>query len=115
LVARIWKGVVRTQDGDAYADYMQQTGIAEYASIPGNRGIWMLRRDTDEHTEFLMFTLWDSFEAVKAFAGEEYETAVFYPEDERFLISRDPKTTHYRVETEILPSRGKTRPAKGMS
>jgi hypothetical protein len=55
-----------------------------------------------------MFTLWDSLEAVKAFAGAEYATAVFYPEDERFLISPDPTTTHYRVETEILPSRGKT-------
>jgi hypothetical protein len=40
-----------------------------------------------------MFTLWDSLEAVKAFAGAEYATAVFYPEDERFLISPDPTTT----------------------
>jgi heme-degrading monooxygenase HmoA len=110
LIARIWKGAVRTQDGDAYADYMRGTGIAEYASTRGNRGVWMLRRDTGEHTEFLMFTLWDSLDAVKAFAGEEYETAVFYPEDERFLISPDPTTTHYRVETEILPARS-TAPA----
>ena len=48
MIARIWKGAVRKQDGDAYADYMQKTGIAGYASTPGNRGVWMLRRDIDE-------------------------------------------------------------------
>ena len=46
-----------------------------------------------------MFTLWDSLEAVRAFAGDDYETAVFYPEDERFLVERDLTTTHYQVDT----------------
>ena len=55
MIARIWKGAVRKQDGDAYADYMQKTGIAGYASTSGNRGVWMLRRDRD------------SLDSVKAF------------------------------------------------
>jgi heme-degrading monooxygenase HmoA len=50
-----------------------------------------------------MFTLWDSLEAVKAFAGEDYETAVFYPEDERFLVERDLTATHYEVDTQVGP------------
>ena len=79
MIARIWKGAVRKHDGDAYANYMRKTGIAAYASTPGNRGVWMLRRDINEHTEFLMFTLWESLDSVKAFAGQNYETAVFYP------------------------------------
>ena len=57
----------------------------------------MLRRDVDERTEVVTFTLWDSLEAVNAFAGEEYETAVFYPEDERFLVERDLHAIHYEV------------------
>src|SRR4029450_12338871 len=73
MIARIWKGAVRQQDGDAYARYMQETGVAGYAESPGNRGVWMLRRDVDGRTEFVMFTLWDSLEAVKAFAGDDYE------------------------------------------
>ena len=104
MIARIWKGTVREQDGDAYADYMQKTGIAGYASTPGNRGVWMLRRDINEHTEFLMFTLWESLDSVKAFAGQNYETAVFYPEDDRFLVEREPLSTHYTVDTHISPS-----------
>jgi heme-degrading monooxygenase HmoA len=111
LIARIWKGAVRKQDSDAYADYMRDTGIAGYASTPGNRGVWMLRRDVGENTEFLMFTLWDTLEAVKAFAGPDYERAVFYPEDDRYLVERDRTTTHYLVDTELGPRREEsTRP-----
>jgi heme-degrading monooxygenase HmoA len=97
VVARIWRGAVRRQDGDAYAEYVRETGVADYERTPGNRGVFMLRRDLDETTEFVLVTLWDSLEAVKAFAGEDYETAVFYPEDDRFLVERDLTASHYEV------------------
>ena len=99
MIARIWKGAVRSEDGDAYARYMRETGVAEYAATPGNHGVWMLRRDAGERTEFVMFTLWESLDAVKAFAGDDYERAVFYPEDERFLVERDLTASHYQVES----------------
>ena len=97
MIARIWTGSVRRADGDAYADYMRGTGVVDYAKTPGNGGVWMLRRDVDDRTEFLMFTLWDSLDAIMAFAGEDYEAAVFYPEDRRFLVERDLRTAHYEV------------------
>lgn len=97
MLARTWRGAVRPTDGDAYVEYMRQTGVAGYASTPGNRGVWMLRRDLDDRTEFVMLTLWDSLEAVQAFAGEDYEIAVFYPEDDRFLVERDLTAAHYDV------------------
>ncbi len=103
MIARTWKGAVKRADGDAYAAYMEDTGIAGYIAIPGNRGAWMLRRDRGELTEFVMFTLWDSLEAVKAFAGEDYETAVFYPEDDRYLVERDLKSEHYEVARHAGP------------
>lgn len=97
MIARIWKGAVRKEDGDAYADYMQETGVAGYKSTPGNQGVWMLRRDKGGNTEFVMFTLWDDIDSIKGFAGEDYETAVFYPEDDNFLVERDEKSEHYEV------------------
>jgi heme-degrading monooxygenase HmoA len=106
MIARIWKGAVRRQDGDDYARYMRETGLAAYARTPGNQGVWMLRRDVGERTEFVMFTLWDSLEAVRAFAGDDYETAVFYPEDERFLVERDLTATHYQVDTQVATGSG---------
>lgn len=98
MIARLWTGAVRRADGDAYAEYMRETGVADYAGAPGNRGAWMLRRNIDDQTEFVMFTLWDSLDSVKAFAGEDYEAAVFYPEDDRFLLRRDLRATHYEVD-----------------
>lgn len=97
MIARTWKGAVRREDADAYAAYMRDTGVPGYAGTPGNRGVWMLRRDAGSRTEFMMFTLWDSMDAVKAFAGEDYETAVFYPEDDRFLVEREIRSAHYEV------------------
>jgi heme-degrading monooxygenase HmoA len=103
MIARIWRGAVLSEDSDAYADYMQDTGVAGYARTPGNRGVWMLRRDLGDRTEFVMFTLWDSIEAIKGFAGEDYETAVFYPEDDRFLVERELKSAHYELHTRAEP------------
>jgi heme-degrading monooxygenase HmoA len=104
MIARIWRGAVAREDRDAYAEYMQESGVAGYAGTPGNRGVWMLRRDVDDRTEFLMFTLWDSLDAVKAFAGEDVETAVFYPEDDRFLVEREDVSAHFEVHTHVDPA-----------
>ena len=105
MIARIWRGAVRREDGDAYAEYMDRTGVAGYRATPGNLGVTMLRRDVDDRCEFLMFTLWESIEAVKAFAGEDHETAVFYPEDDRFLIERDETSSHWEVAARVEPDR----------
>ncbi len=100
----MWKGKVRTPDADAYAAYIAETGFAEYARTPGNRGSWMLQREVGELTEFMTFSLWESLEAVKAFAGDDYETAVYYPEDERFLVERDDTCAHYDVREAAPPA-----------
>ena len=97
MIARIWKGTVRREDGDEYARYVNDTGLSAYAQTAGNRGAWMLRRDVGDTTEFLTFSLWDSIDAVKAFAGEDYEAAVYYPEDDRFLVERDDRVSHFQV------------------
>lgn len=101
MIARTWKGAVRREDADAYATYMLETGVPGYAETPGNRAVWMLRRNVGDRTEFVMLTLWDSIEAIKSFAGEDYETAVFYPEDDRFLIEREETSTHYEVAAQV--------------
>ena len=97
MIARSWRGAVRTADTEAYAAYIDETGMAHYASTPGNRGALMLQRPVGELTEFVTFSLWDSIEAIEAFAVEDYETAVFYPEDDRYLIERDLTSAHYEV------------------
>ena len=97
MIARMWRGVVRRDDADAYVEYIVNTGMAEYRATPGNQGAWMLRRDDGDRSEIITFSLWDSRDSIRAFAGEDIDRAVFYPEDDRFLIERDLEVRHYRV------------------
>ena len=101
MIARTWTGVVRRADADAYADYIRETGFAEYGRTAGNRGAWMLRRDDGDRTEFITISLWDSVDAIKAFAGEDIEAAVLYPEDERYLIDGESRVTHFEVVDQV--------------
>ena len=97
MIARIWRGAVRRDDADAYAEYIANTGMAAYRSTPGNQGAWMLRRDEGDRSEIVTFSLWDSLDSIRAFAGDDIDQAVFYPEDDRFLIERDRTVRHYEV------------------
>jgi heme-degrading monooxygenase HmoA len=97
MIARTWRGVVRRDDADAYVEYIVNTGMAEYRATTGNQGAWMLRRDDGDRSEIITFSLWDSRDSIRAFAGEDIDQAVFYPEDDRFLIERDLTVRHYDV------------------
>ena len=97
MIARIWRGVVRTAEADEYVEYVRETGIEHYKSIPGNQGAWILRRSLGDTTEIVTFSLWDDMTAVCAFAGDDPSRAVYYPEDERFLIERGEMVEHFTV------------------
>src|SRR4051794_15844609 len=97
MIARIWSGATRERDADAYLDYLHRTGLADYARTTGHRRTIAMRRIVDGRAEFLLVTLWDSLDAIRAFAGDDCERAVFYPEDDRFLVARDDRVTHYDV------------------
>jgi heme-degrading monooxygenase HmoA len=101
MIARSWSGSVRTADADEYAAYIRDTGFAEYGRTAGNRGAWLLRRDDGGTTEFIALSLWDGIEAIRAFAGEDIEAAVLYPEDARYLIGGKSRTVHYDVTDHI--------------
>jgi heme-degrading monooxygenase HmoA len=98
MIARIWRGRVRTENRAAYVEYIERTGMAEYRSTPGNAGACMLARDLgDDRTEIITLSFWVSRDAIRAFAGEDIERAVFYPEDDRYLVDRETTVTHYEV------------------
>jgi len=98
VIARIWRGAVRSEDADEYVGYVRDTGIDHYRSTPGNQGAWILHRRLDDRTEILTFSLWEDMGAVRAFAGDDPERAVYYPEDDRYLVERSEMVEHYRVD-----------------
>ena len=97
MLARTWHGVTEAKDADRYLEYLRETGFTEYRATPGNLGLLGLRRVRDGQAEFLLITLWESEEAIRRFAGEDMERAVYYPEDERFLLEKEEHVTHYEV------------------
>jgi heme-degrading monooxygenase HmoA len=98
VIARIWRGAVRTDDAAEYIEYVRRTGIEHYRSTPGNLGAWILHRTGDGATEIVAFSLWESMASVRSFAGDDPSRAVYYPEDDRFLIERGPTVEHYEVD-----------------
>ena len=97
MIGRIWTGRTRAADADTYYQYLLATGLRDYAATPGNRGVHVLRRIDGDVAEFTLITFWESWDAITAFAGPNPEVAVYYPEDDRFLLSKEPHVTHYDV------------------
>src|SRR5216684_270653 len=97
MIARIWRGVTPESKADSYVSYLKKTGVKQYRSTKGNRGVYVLRRVIDGRAEFVLISLWDSMEAVRRFAGPDVEKAVFYPEDKDFLVELESKVSHYQV------------------
>jgi heme-degrading monooxygenase HmoA len=95
MIARIWQGETSAEKAEEYLDYLNRTGIPGYRATPGNHGAFVLRRIEGERAHFLTLSLWDSLESIKKFAGEDYERARYYPEDEKYLLEFEPTVQHY--------------------
>ncbi len=77
------------------------TGIAG-RNIKGYKGIQLLKRDLQDEAEFITIMWFDSIEAVKLFAGEDYETAVVPEKAQRILKHFDKRSQHYYVQHDGL-------------
>jgi heme-degrading monooxygenase HmoA len=97
MIARHWTGSTRRQDADAYERLLRETVLPGLKNIEGYRGGYVLRRDLGDEVEFVVMNLFTSLDAVRAFAGPDYETAVFEPEAKRLLLRADPRALHYDV------------------
>lgn len=97
MIARVWRGETRREDADRYLSYLRETGVRDSRATPGNRGVTVLRRVHGGRAEFVFTSLWDSMDAVRAFAGDEPERARYYPEDRAFLLELDPEVRHFEV------------------
>ena len=103
MILRIWHGVTPSEKAEAFYEYIKQTGEPAYLQTPGNRGVMIITRPLDtgtggDHTEFQLLSLWDSIDAIKRFAGPDYERAQYpFPRDREFLIELEEKVEHFEV------------------
>jgi heme-degrading monooxygenase HmoA len=94
VITRIWHGVIRREDAEEYLQYVMRTGIGDYKKTEGNLSVEILRRIEGDRCHFWTVTKWDSFENIRKFAGEDYEKARYYPEDEKYLLEFEPNVIH---------------------
>lgn len=96
-ILRMWKGHSNNEKADQYAQHAMRTVFPKLKEIKGHRGAYLLRRSTNRGAEFVVLTLWDSMEAVRAFAGDEPDKAVVEPEAQAVLDRFDDIVTHFEV------------------
>jgi heme-degrading monooxygenase HmoA len=105
MIARIWHGWTTSQNADAYETLLKTQifpGILA-RDIEGFRRIELLRRPAGEEVEFITLMYFTSLDAIRAFAGEDYETAVVPPAARAVLSRFDARSMHYEVREEGIP------------
>ena len=95
-ILREWRAEIRRPLRDAYVDYVKATGIDAYRRTPGNLGAVVACRDLDaERSEIVTLSWWRDVDAIKAFAGPDIEQARYFPDDDRYLLTRPRTVRHY--------------------
>ena len=96
MIVRVWRGWTDPADADAYEAFLaSEGGLLETLDVEGYRGYDLLRREDGEEVAFVTLLRFADYDAVEAFAGEEYERA-HVPEEARELLSRwEDEAAHY--------------------
>ena len=97
MIARTWHGIVPESKSEEYHNYLLRTGVIDLEAVKGNLGVFILKRSENDNAHFQMISLWNSYESIKKFAGEDYNIARYYPEDKNYLIKLEKFVTHYDV------------------
>jgi heme-degrading monooxygenase HmoA len=97
MVARVWRGWTKAEDADAYEKLLREVVYPGLQTIDGYLGGYILRHDSKHETEFVAMNLFESLDAVKTFAGPDYDIPVFEPEARRLLSKVEPIARHYAV------------------
>lgn len=99
MIARVWHGWTKPDDADAYEELLKREifeGIQE-RGIPGYRGVQLLRRDGPAEVEFVTLMRFESLDAVRDFAGQDYQAAVVPPEARELLSRFDERSQHFEI------------------
>ena len=101
MMGRIWHGWTKLENEDKYERLLKEEIFPATASkkIPGYSGIHLFRRSIDKNeVEFITIMLFDSVDAVKQFAGEDYERAYVPPKARELLARFDDRSQHYEIK-----------------
>ena len=101
MISRIWHGWTTPANADAYEALLTREVLPGIHRVPGYLGAYLLRRPAADEVEFVTVTLFTDLDAVRGFAGEDYEVAVVPPHARALLNHFDARSAHY--ETILTP------------
>ena len=106
MISRLWHGYTTPDNADAYETLLREEifGGIESRAIPGLRALQMLRRDVGDEVEFVTEMWFDSLDAVREFAGDDYEASVVPPAARAVLARFDTRSQHYEVRERRGPA-----------
>lgn len=99
MITRLWRGWTSHEDADAYEQFLLSEFFPSMRGIAGFAGADVLRRDDGHEVAFVTLTRLDSLDAIRAFAGEDYETPVIEPVARAWLSRDDDQAQHYETST----------------
>ena len=99
MIARLWRGWTSIENAEAYEKLLREQILPGLRQIDGYRGGYILRQEGNDEVEFVVMNLFESLEAVRAFAGPDYTVPVFDPEARQLLSKVEPLARHYEVKT----------------
>jgi heme-degrading monooxygenase HmoA len=97
VIGRLWHGWTTRENADAYEKLLRAEVLPGIHRVHGYEGAYLLRRDVEDGVEFVTLTVFASLDAVRAFAGEDYEVAVVPPEARKLLSTFDQTSDHYEI------------------
>jgi antibiotic biosynthesis monooxygenase (ABM) superfamily enzyme len=100
MIARIWYGWTSCENAEKYEKLLREEVLLEIArrSIPGYKGAELFVRDADnDEMEFITLLRFETLDAVKVFAGEDYKQPVIPPDARRLLKRHAERSLHYRI------------------
>ncbi len=97
MIARIWHGKTSVENYNTYTEFLKQVAIPDYQKTKGFKGLTFLRRIKNNEGHFTLITFWKNLEVIKNFAGQDFEKAKYYPEDDNFLLEFEEKVQHHEI------------------
>jgi hypothetical protein len=95
MITRTWHGRTHIKDADLYLNFLLTEGTREYLRTPGNVSVRVWTSRENEICHFWTVTEWNDIDSIKAFAGEDYEKAKYYPFDHGILLEFEERVNHY--------------------
>lgn len=97
MITRIWHGWTTPENADAYQRIVSGEVLPQIAAmkVAGYRGAHLMRRELESEVEFVTILWFDSLDSVRAFGGDDYETAHVPARAREVLLRFDARSQHY--------------------